>query len=101
MSQQFNVLHRPIITEKTTYQSGKLHQYAFEVSKDASRTEVKDVVEKAFNVTVLDVNIINVPAKRGRRANSRRMAIRKPGYKKAIVTLAKDNRIPIFEGVEQ
>jgi large subunit ribosomal protein L23 len=101
MSQQYDVLRRPLITEKSTYQSNKLHQYAFEVDNAASRSEVKDVVEKAFNVTVVSVNIMNVPAKRGRRARSRKMAIRKPGYKKAIVTLAPDNRIPIFEGVEQ
>lgn len=101
MPQQFDVLRRPIITEKSNYQSGKLHQYAFEVDKSASRTQVKDVIEQTFNVTVLDVNILNVPAKRGRKARSRKMTIRKPGYKKAIITLAKDNRIPMFEGVEQ
>jgi large subunit ribosomal protein L23 len=46
------------------------------------------------------VNVINVPAKRTRRARSRRMAIRNSGYKKAVVTLAAEDRIPIFEGVE-
>jgi large subunit ribosomal protein L23 len=61
---------------------------------------VKDAVETIFDVTVVRVNIINVPAKRTRRARSRRMAVRNPGYKKAVVTLAPDNRIPIFEGVE-
>jgi large subunit ribosomal protein L23 len=46
------------------------------------------------------VNVINVPAKRSRRARSRRMAIRRSGYKKAIVTLAPDDTIDIFEGVK-
>jgi large subunit ribosomal protein L23 len=49
---------------------------------------------------VLRVNVINVPAKRSRRARSRRMEVRKSGYKKAIVTLSPEDRIPFFEGVE-
>jgi len=53
-----------------------------------------------FDVTVLRVNIINVPAKRSRQAKSRRLAISNPGYKKAVVTLSAEDRIPIFEGVE-
>ncbi|HPC06435.1 MAG TPA: 50S ribosomal protein L23, partial [Anaerolineaceae bacterium] len=59
-----------------------------------------DAVEQLFDVTVVRVNILNTPAKRTRRARSRRMAVRESGYKKAIVTLAPDNRIPFFEGVE-
>jgi len=61
---------------------------------------VKDAVETLFDVTVVRVNILNMPAKRTRRARSRRLAVRNAGYKKAIVTLAADDRIPIFEGVE-
>ena len=53
-----------------------------------------------FDVTVLRVNVINAPAKRTRRARSRRLAVRDAGYKKAIVTLAPEDRIPFFEGVE-
>lgn len=46
------------------------------------------------------MNVINVTPKRTRRARSRRLAIRNAGYKKAIVTLAPEDRIAIFEGVE-
>jgi len=77
----------------------KLHQYVFEVSSDANRTLVKDAVEKLFNVTVVRVNIINVPAKRSMRRN-RKLMISNPQYKKAVVTLSPEDRIPIFEGVE-
>jgi len=77
----------------------KLHQYVFEVSGDANRTLVKDAVEKLFKVTVVRVNIINVPAKRSLRRN-RRLLISNPQYKKAVVTLLPEDRIPIFEGVE-
>jgi len=100
MSTIYDILRRPLITEKTNYQVSRLHQYVFEVAGDATRTMVKDAVERIFNVTVVRVNIIVVPAKRTRRARSRREAVRNPGYKKAIITLTPDGRLPIFEGVE-
>ena len=100
MTSVYDILRRPLVTEKSNYQLSDLHKYVFEVAGEATRTQVKDAVEKIFNVTVLQVNIIKVPAKRSRRARSRRLAIRRPGYKKAIITLAEDDRIPFFEGVE-
>ncbi len=100
MTTIYEVLRRPIVTEKSNYQAGKLHQYVFEVAPDATKTMVKDAVEKVFSVTVLSVNVVNAPAKRTRRARSRRLTVRNSGYKKAIVTLPADARIPIFEGVE-
>jgi large subunit ribosomal protein L23 len=100
MSTIYDVLRRPLVTEKSSYQSSQLHQYVFEVANDANRTMVKDAVEQLFDVTVLRVNVINVPPKRSRRARSRRWVISRTGYKKAIVTLAPEDRLPIFEGVE-
>lgn len=101
MSTGFDILRRPLITEKTAYQSSKLNQYAFEVPIEATRTEVKDAVEKAFDVKVIKVNTINVIAKISRKGKSRRLGIRKSAYKKAVVTLRPEDRIPVFEGVEQ
>ena len=100
MSSIYEVLRRPLVTEKSSYQSSKLHQYVFEVPLNANRTLVKDAVEQIFDVTVLRVNIINVPAKRSRRARNRKWVITRSAYKKAIVTLAPEDRSPIFEGVE-
>ncbi len=100
MSTIYDVLRRPLVTEKSNYQSSKLHQYVFEVASDATRTMVKDAVEKLFDVEVVRVNVMNVPAKQSRRSRSRRLIIHRSAFKKAIVTLAPDNRIPIFEGVE-
>ena len=94
------ILIRPLITEKSAYLSSKLNQYAFEVPTTATRTEVRDAVEKAFDVKVLKVNTINVAAKVGRKGRSRRLAIKKSAYKKAIVKIRPEDRIPIFEGVE-
>jgi large subunit ribosomal protein L23 len=100
MTTLYEVLRRPLITEKSNYQSSKLNQYAFEVANDANRTMVKDAIETLFDVKVESVNIINTPAKRGRRARSRRLMVRRAGYKKALVTLKAGQTLQIFEGVQ-
>ena len=100
MTTLYEVLRRPLITEKSNFQSSKLNQYAFEVANDANRTMVKDAIETIFDVDVVKVNVLNVPPKRGRRARSRRLLVRKPGFKKAIVTLAEGQTLEIFEGVK-
>ena len=96
----YDVLVRPLVTEKSSYQSGKLNQYAFVVANVATRTMVKDAIETLFDVSVARVNIINAPAKRGRRARSRRLLVRRSAFKKAIVTLAEGQTLEIFEGVQ-
>ncbi|KXK11309.1 MAG: 50S ribosomal protein L23 [Chloroflexi bacterium OLB14] len=101
MTNLYNVLVRPLVTEKTNYQSGKLGQYVFVVANNATRTSVKDAIETLFDVTVARVNILNAPAKRGRRTRARRMLVRKPSFKKAIITLAEGSKpLEIFEGVQ-
>lgn len=100
MTTIYDVLVRPLVTEKSSYQSGTLNQYSFVVINNATKTMVKDAVEQLFDVDVVRVNIINAPAKRGRRARSRRLLVRRPGFKKAIVTLAEGQTLEIFEGVQ-
>jgi large subunit ribosomal protein L23 len=99
MTTIYDVIRRPLVTEKSNYQSNKLHQYSFEVASEATRTLVKDAIEKLFEVKVVSVNIMNTTAKRGRRRN-RRLEVRAPGIKKAIVTLAEGSNLEIFEGVK-
>ena len=94
-----DVIRRPMVTEKTNYQSNKLRQYSFEVDKHATRTLVKDAIEILFEVKVVRVNILNTAAKRSRRRN-RRLLVRDAGFKKAIVTLAEGSTLEIFEGVK-
>lgn len=100
MTMIYDVLRRPIVTEKSNYLNSDLHQYVFEVASDATKSMVKSAVEALFDVDVVRVNIINVPARRTRRARSRRLLIRRGAYKKAIVTLAATDSIDIFEGVK-
>ena len=57
-------------------------------------------LKRLFDVNVVRVNIINAPAKRGRRARSRRLLVRRPGFKKAIITLAEGESLEMFEGVQ-
>jgi large subunit ribosomal protein L23 len=99
MTTIYEVLRRPLVTEKSNYQTGKLHQYSFEVRSDANRTLVKEAVEQMFDVKVLRVNILNTAGKRSRRRN-RRLMIRDAGFKKAIVTLAEGSTLEFLEGVK-
>ncbi len=100
MTTIYDVLRRPIITEKSNYQQKKLGQYVFEVAEDATKPMIKAAVETFFDVTVEKVRVMNMPAKRTRRWRNRRLGIRRRGYKKAIVTLAPGETIDIFEGVK-
>tara|TARA_B100001245_G_C22507716_1_gene256765 strand:+ start:112 stop:411 length:300 start_codon:yes stop_codon:yes gene_type:complete len=93
----YDVLRYPVVSEKTNFQVDKLGQYVFEVSTKANKTQIKEAVEALFDVDVVRVNTIIVPAKRGRRR--RRMAIRAPQRKKAMVKLALGQTIDVLEGV--
>jgi large subunit ribosomal protein L23 len=99
MTTLYDILRRPVVTEKTNYLNGKLNQVVFEVTQDATKEQVKEAVETVFDVKVLKVNVINMPAKRARRLRSRRILVRRGSFKKAIVTLAPGQTISIFEGV--
>ena len=100
MTTIYDVLRRPVVTEKTNYQISELNQYTFVVSNDATKAMVKEAIETIFDVNVTRVNIINTPAKRTVRARSRRLSVRKSGVKKAIITLVEGDSIPVFEGVQ-
>ncbi len=100
MTNYYEILRRPLITEKTNELLFKQNQYAFEVALDANRTMVKDAVESIFKVNVLRVNIIKTAGKTKRNMKNRRTVLKRPVMKKAIVTLAEGDKIPFFEGVE-
>lgn len=92
-----DVLRRPVITEKNT-RLMELGQYTFEVARDANKIQIKEAVEKTFNVKVLSVNVINVRGKERRRAQRGRPASvgRTASWKKAIVTLREGDTIDLF-----
>ena len=94
----YEVIIRPVDTEKTRYQASDLRQYAFEVAPGANKIEVKRAIETMFSVKVTAVNTMNVPSKITRRYGRRRV-IRRATWKKAVVTLAEGQRLDVFEGV--
>jgi large subunit ribosomal protein L23 len=100
MTTVYDVLRKPLITEKSSYQSSKLNQYAFEVDGKATKSQIKEAVELLYDVSVKRVNVLNVPARRTRRARSRRVLVRRTQVKKAIVTLAPGQTIDVFQGVK-
>ena len=100
MTTVYDILRRPIVTEKSNFQSGKLGQYVFEVAHGATKAQIKEAVETLFDVNVERVNVLTAPPKRSRRARSRRLLVRHAGYKTAVVTLQTGQTIDLFEGVK-
>ena len=91
----YEVLRRPLITEKNTALQ-PLGKYAFEVAGEANKHQVKQAVERAFNVQVTAVNVMTVPGKRSRVG---RQMVLTSSWKKAVVTLKPGDKIELFEGV--
>ena len=91
----YEVLRRPLITEKNTLLQAQ-GRYAFEVAAKANKQQIKQAVEAAFKVEVTTVNTMTVPGKQ--RRVGRRQVLTSP-WKKAIVTLKPGDKIELFEGV--
>jgi len=99
MANQMNALDvvlRPMITEKATA-LGADNKYMFEVRREANKTQIKEAVQKGFDVKVTAVNVMNIKGK-PRRVRGNRIKHR-PDWKKAVVTLAPGDKIELFQGV--
>ncbi|MEX1021873.1 MAG: 50S ribosomal protein L23 [Dehalococcoidia bacterium] len=93
----YEVLRRPVVTEKSTALAGQ-RKYVFEVAVAANKPQIKEAVERAFDVKVEAVNTTMVRGAR-KRSRSGRPSGEAPRWKKAIVTLTEGNTIEFFEGV--
>ena len=91
----FQVLKRPIITEKSTLLQEQ-NKYVFEILPRANKTQVREAVERAFDVNVTNVNIVMNAGENRRLRNGR--WLRTAATKKAIVTVASGQTIQLFEG---
>jgi len=101
----YKILEKPVITEKSTALANPTPsrrrgvnpaaKYTFRVAREANKIEIREAVEKRFNVTVLDVNTMTVRARE--RGIGKRRGVT-PGWKKAIVTLAPGQTIDDFFG---
>ena len=92
----YDIIRRPVITEKTTEMSEANNQYVFEVHSKANKIQVREAVEEIFDLEgrVVKVNTMVMPAKRGRRG--RNSYIRSRQWKKAVVTLQEGESIELF-----
>ena len=89
----YQVILRPLITEKATHLSERHNAYTFEVNSKANKTEIKEAVEALFNVKVADVRTQN---RRGKPRRYRLKVGRMRNWKKAIVALHEDYRIDFY-----
>ncbi len=91
----YEVLRKPLITEKNTGLQAQ-GKYFFKVAGEANKLQIKQAVEKAFGVTVTNVNVMTVPGKKHRMGKNEVLS---PSWKKAAVTLKSGDKIALFEGV--
>ncbi|MFZ0240309.1 MAG: 50S ribosomal protein L23 [Desulfobacterales bacterium] len=96
MTLQYDIIKRPIVTEKTSTQKETANQVTFEVDRKANRIEIMRAIERVFNVRVDTVRTMQVRGKFKRRG---RVLGKRRDWKKAIVTLRPGERIEFFEGV--
>jgi large subunit ribosomal protein L23 len=91
----YEIIKRPLITEKTSIQKEIANQLTFEVDRRANRIEIKQAIESAFKVKVAKIQTMQVSGKVKRRG---RFVGKRRDWKKAIVTLMPGERIDFFEG---
>ena len=90
----YDVIKKPLITEKTTAEKDARNVVVFVVNKDANKIEIKDSVEKLFKVSVSAVKTVNVAGKVKRVGKN---IGKRPNWKKAYVSLEAGSNIDFFE----
>lgn len=93
MDNPYQIIIRPLITEKGTHQAETLNAYPFQVHTRANKTQIKQAVEKIYNVKVIDVRTANRKGKQRRRGRTVGVTAH---WKKAVVVLDEHSRIDLF-----
>ncbi len=96
MAKERIVLKRPLLSEKSTHLQDQLNQVAFEVDQKANKTQIRQAVEKRFNVKVTQVRTMHFL---GKLKTTGRFTGRRSSWKKALVTLAPGQKIEFFENI--
>ena len=91
--QQTDVIIKPLITEKSTHQQQTRNAYAFQVHPEANKHQIKDAIERQYNVKVVDVRTMN---RKGKPRRSRYKMSTTSDWKKAVVVLDENSRIELF-----
>jgi large subunit ribosomal protein L23 len=95
-----DILIKPIITEKMTGISEKLHQYGFMVDKNANKIQIKKAVEEMYSVNVTAVNTIRYAGKTKSRYTKKGLAKgRYTSFKKAVITLVEGQTIDFYSNI--
>jgi large subunit ribosomal protein L23 len=89
----YQIVLRPLVTEKGTHQSSKYNSYTFMVNPLATKTQIFKAVEELFGVRVEKVRTQN---RKGKVVRFRQMEGKQASWKKAIVTLHEEDRIEFF-----
>lgn len=91
---------KPIVTEKATAYSEKENCYTFAVSPDANKFQIKDIIEKLYNVRVEKVNIANYAGKRKMRYTKGGIIRgRRDAFKKAYIKVAEGQKIDYYSNI--
>ena len=88
-----NVIIKPLVTEKSTHQQATRNAYAFQVHVDANKQQIKQAVEKIYDVKVTDVRTMN---RKGKPRRAKFKMTTTSDWKKAIVELDENSRIELF-----
>lgn len=89
----YNVIIKPLVTEKSTHQQQTRNSYAFQVHHDANKPLIKAAVEKIYNVKVKDVRTLN---RKGKPRRTRTGHTQTSGWKRAVVVLEENSKIELF-----
>lgn len=89
----YQVVIKPLITEKGTVQNETVNQYAFQVHNRANKVQIREAIETIYEVRVMKVRTMK---RRGKVRRYRYTSGRTAGLKKAVVTLHPDDHIDLF-----
>ena len=90
----FNIIKRPVVSEKSTALAEVANRYVFEVDAAASKPEIKTAIEQLFKVKVKAVNTIVM---HGKNKRAGRFEYKRSNWKKAIITLVAGQKIELFQ----
>jgi large subunit ribosomal protein L23 len=96
MAHLSEVIIKPLLTEKSSSLTENFNKYSFIVKRDAKKTQIKDAVEKFFNVKVEKVSTAIIAGKMKRVG---RHISKAPSYKKAIIKIEEGQKIELFKGI--
>ena len=88
-----SIIIKPLVTEKSTHQQTTRNAYAFQVNPAANKHQIKDAIERQYNVKVTDVRTMN---RKGKPRRSKFKVTTTSNWKRAVIVLEENSRIELF-----